>query len=439
MPHNPVAKLQRLSTVVAAHIDCNLVHMSNQSKSEMMKNICLVALAAIAAAPVGSAQCVEHGSWSVGSAVEMRDGACVAAMLGGSRAAISPDNIPGSYYFSGTTYDAKGVAEKVFAPFSIEPGTGNMEYVVKKFIYDDSNDITATVVTMAAGAQYTDVQLTFASGQELFVDGGETYCLYAGFADPVQGWGAATTYEQFRFKMTDAGFVPNYSFNDGKGGTIPGGLAVAFRQGQQLLGWGFTDVELLRCNGEFRGLYTTDGIEYTEVADDVYGAVVKNGDKKMLLIHGIGGMPEPLCLTYDEADGSLTGRDQLAGAFTKYGETFGGYYTNGDPAGMFPKDMVVAGDAVVADGRTSVSLGNELLIWYPSEGDYFCAWGAPRIDFDVDLGIGVAAVDNVVADDDAVGAPVEYFNLQGQRVAAPAAGQPVIRRHGASVEKLIWH
>lgn len=45
---------------------------------------------------------------------------------------------------------------------------------------------------------------------------------------------------------------------------------------------------------------------------------------------------------------------------------------------------------------------------------------------------GIATVGNENSD-----APVEYFNLQGQRIDSPAAGQIVIRRQGASVSKII--
>lgn len=45
------------------------------------------------------------------------------------------------------------------------------------------------------------------------------------------------------------------------------------------------------------------------------------------------------------------------------------------------------------------------------------------------------AVTNIAADTDA-SAPVEYFNMQGQRVANPSAGQLVIKRQGTSITKV---
>ena len=50
---------------------------------------------------------------------------------------------------------------------------------------------------------------------------------------------------------------------------------------------------------------------------------------------------------------------------------------------------------------------------------------------------GTSGIDNVVVDAEDENAPVEYYNLQGVRIAEPAAGQIVIRRQGSKVEKLL--
>ena len=47
-----------------------------------------------------------------------------------------------------------------------------------------------------------------------------------------------------------------------------------------------------------------------------------------------------------------------------------------------------------------------------------------------------AAIDGVVMDGDNTNAPVEYFNLQGVKVANPAEGGIYIRRQGSDVKKI---
>ena len=52
---------------------------------------------------------------------------------------------------------------------------------------------------------------------------------------------------------------------------------------------------------------------------------------------------------------------------------------------------------------------------------------------------GLSSAINSVADDTVdADAPVEYFNLQGIRVANPSKGSLVIRRQGTKVTKVIF-
>lgn len=61
--------------------------------------------------------------------------------------------------------------------------------------------------------------------------------------------------------------------------------------------------------------------------------------------------------------------------------------------------------------------------------------GSSAMTFDMS---GYSAINNVLSDADAdVNAPVEFFNLQGVRVANPTEGQLVIRRQGTKVEKVV--
>ncbi|MGN0223328.1 MAG: hypothetical protein ACI4AM_04800 [Muribaculaceae bacterium] len=54
-----------------------------------------------------------------------------------------------------------------------------------------------------------------------------------------------------------------------------------------------------------------------------------------------------------------------------------------------------------------------------------------------DLIADMAGVEDIRIDTDNTNAPVEYFNLQGQRVANPAAGQVYIRRQGSEATKVL--
>ena len=64
---------------------------------------------------------------------------------------------------------------------------------------------------------------------------------------------------------------------------------------------------------------------------------------------------------------------------------------------------------------------------------------AMRIEFLRTGAKGSLAIDDIVVGHGMTftDVPVEYFNLQGMRIARPAPGQVVIRRQGASVQKII--
>lgn len=72
----------------------------------------------------------------------------------------------------------------------------------------------------------------------------------------------------------------------------------------------------------------------------------------------------------------------------------------------------------------NVTDGGALYITAPNPGDFLLETGV------------VDAIENVEASAD-VNAPVEYYNLQGQKVVNPAAGQLVIKKQGSKVTKMI--
>lgn len=84
---------------------------------------------------------------------------------------------------------------------------------------------------------------------------------------------------------------------------------------------------------------------------------------------------------------------------------------------------------------------NDGVITLPEESvyDFTVADSTPYTTCDGQFKLVLPAgsgIEGVMTDGDA-DAPVEYFNLQGQRILNPAAGQLVIRRQGAEVSKIV--
>ncbi len=87
------------------------------------------------------------------------------------------------------------------------------------------------------------------------------------------------------------------------------------------------------------------------------------------------------------------------------------------------------------DGKERTLGPLSTLFWnMTSDGAMYIVVDNPA-DFLIETGV-VDAIENVETSTD-VNAPVEYFNLQGQKVVNPAAGQLVIKKQGGKVTKMI--
>jgi len=105
------------------------------------------------------------------------------------------------------------------------------------------------------------------------------------------------------------------------------------------------------------------------------------------------------------------------------------------------RQYVLTSTYTVEGGKTNISVPNWNGYYYTfSEGEQYYFWPLTdtSIVLDFDLDESLAGVDAVVADGEFdANATVEYFNLQGIRVATPEAGQLLIKRQGNKAEKVV--
>lgn len=90
------------------------------------------------------------------------------------------------------------------------------------------------------------------------------------------------------------------------------------------------------------------------------------------------------------------------------------------------------------DGTATISFPYRSTYVYASTSNkiYYGSNNADQTPSTITFKSFSAGIGNITADDD-INAPVEYFNLQGVRVANPAAGQLVIKRQGSEVTKMV--
>lgn len=93
----------------------------------------------------------------------------------------------------------------------------------------------------------------------------------------------------------------------------------------------------------------------------------------------------------------------------------------------------------VADGKTTITVPdwNMFFTYGGQELSYLWPMSATTIDLEFDLDAAVAGVKDIISGEALdTNAPVEYYNLQGVRVAEPAAGL-YIKRQGKNVTKVV--
>lgn len=357
----------------------------------------------------------------------------------------------GTYYVMGTfntenETTGKIEAEDVSASFQMVENTAQEEILLKNFLKGilgvETNDIKVQLGTIQEGGA-SAVVMRFANGQTLFSAQGREYKLCCGFSSSKGEIGYDLQSETFDFFWnTESGrWEPAYGFTNPDTETPYDGSGLAWIAMENGKPYGnvMAVSSFSMANGEFIGGYTEDGENFQDMTNDILGVPISTRGRIVgVTIHGI--LAYPLTLDCDTKTGILTGKNCVAGYLTdNSGKSLAVYYYNGNSA-----EMTVDAVANVVDGVTEISFGDALFIWDKTpmsqspDGAGICAWAEPVIKFNADLGLGSAGIENVVVDAEDANAPVEYFNIQGQRVANPEAGQLVIRRQGAQVSKVIF-
>lgn len=215
--------------------------------------------------------------------------------------------------------------------------------------------------------------------------------------------------------------MPKYTFNPGYE-TMQVGLGLINSANR---GYFFPDMTFYAANGTFSWQEYSGGT-YSPMEYNVYG--FQSGDQLSLL--NFADTPYEMIVDLDLENGEIAVIDQLAA---------------GTPLWSYDFDWCTVLDGNIyydmygtiennEDGKTS-TLEIPFEVLAISEAGYYARGKNVVINFDFPIS-GLAGVNNVVVGEDA-NAPVEYYNLQGVRVANPAAGTLVIKKQGNTVTKTL--
>ena len=191
--------------------------------------------------------------------------------------------------------------------------------------------------------------------------------------------------------------------------------------------------------------YEEDATEPTDTYDFIYTEIQGND----LVCYNLlgGGFSYPVPFTVDATARTATCVDAV---FTEQsdGTTMYPFYLcdveiSGESASL--GSTTVETDIVFGDdgeGGTLTGLTKDYVAAVCDYQGQIVPWVGNGLIYDFtivytgDLLADMAGVEDITIDNVDANAPVEYFNLQGQRVANPANGQVYIRRQGATASKI---
>lgn len=356
-------------------------------------------------------------------------------------------NLVGDYFLS---CESPSGAD-VFEPFTIEAGSEANTYVIKNFFWgEDAKPLQAQYIAGDIDGTFYEF-LVIPSGQHWFDNNGYPCSLYCGYATSQGTMGIYNDgqggYANLEFMLEEEDGDLIWTGDWANAGQIPA-LIWLFTEGPNKdRGNAFTNPNLYLANGVFsaNAFVSTDQTTGQPVFEPMTAPVYAAGYKQMGANHlEITGLADnwnvynPLDMTI-AANGEATASNVVAGSFytdNTHTETFDAYFWNGEPT-----DAAATVSALLteADGKATITFADNCLFVAAQENNrwaWMTGWTNPTVVINRTFGY-VAGVENIAADVEDLNAPVEYYNLQGIRVAQPEAGQLLIQRQGNKATKVV--
>lgn len=343
--------------------------------------------------------------------------------LVGDDADVAPD-LTGQYLLMGY-FRTTGTPTMRCTQTEIVPTGEDGKYTLKGFVYSDV-DIPAYMKKETIGS--SDYWcLTVDPGTVFFSLGDETYYLYPYFK-----------YED-KYYYDDTAPLQWAVLSDGSLVYLYDGFLYGYEQNGGMYGGVYFAPEFLTPNGimiseENEGNGTWGPVQYNVYAE-------MSEDKTTLTLGNLGGFPSFIDFEVDAKNLSAAAIEQLIFTYSTQDGSYPCYPTNSYNANGEVTDYIL--DAVLDEDE----YGNSVML-IDGRWQVLCELGwlgyfmDTKITFDFNLLTGEkhptggeSGVKDMTVDN--ANAPVVYYNLQGVRVANPAAGGIYIRQQGNKVAKVL--
>ncbi len=180
--------------------------------------------------------------------------------------------------------------------------------------------------------------------------------------------------------------------------------------------------------------------EHEGGARDFEEPVFAQVNENTLTIYNFGGGLCDVPMTIDAAAKTLTANKVQVTDITDYRAYLSAADADGNNAAG-TRQYILTSTYNVEDGKTIITVPSwNTYVYDMMLGDmpYFYPMVDTTIVLDLDLdAYASAGINNIAADAIDASTPVEYYNLQGIRVATPEAGQLLIKRQGNKASKVV--
>lgn len=311
-------------------------------------------------------------------------------------------------------------------------GAGMGYYFLENFIMSGTDKIECTMeyedVAMQ-GQTVTVLKLVIPSGTTLYSYNGETYKLRLFGYDEEGNPGLYSN--DIEFWYAQGAWV--FPFNEGMG--------IAWINSQSRGSW-IVDPTMVPTNGTYEGLEVTDVNDDGSIADsqdivtDVYAEF--DEESNTLLLANFGDFHKLITLSVDLTKQEAVATDQTV-ADIPYNPGTGYVYIDGKLMDMSPDATNFTAALRNENGKTIMTNEQSWIIIEPNEilGNTNNVWYSIILGSEITLDFeipGLTGISNVTVADE--NAPVEYYNLQGVRVANPESGL-YIKRQGNKATKVL--
>lgn len=247
----------------------------------------------------------------------------------------------------------------------------------------------------------------------------------------------------FYFDWNGSGFTwdPVVKFNDGTSENSAGIFVGLQQEDGKISGlFSIDDFKILAINGKMASTSINPETEEEENYNDPVAVTIDGNDVVIYQFYGMFDVPCTLdkdakTLTATKVQcGNVNLSSGIAPVYLSEADNdyASGYAYNANPTGTYELVMTFT----VADGKTQITVPDWNAFVMDGNEDYECLplTKNSSISLDFDITAETQGVSDIIADD--ANAPVEYFNLQGVRVANPENGL-YIRRQGNKAQKVL--